>query len=295
LNVQALMLKKKIQGMENLPTLSASVTHILRLLGDENVNASKLHEALNRDPSICADMLKVTNSALFGLRQRVTSVEQATALLGLRAVRNIVWSASVVSVISGREKDVWLHSYSCAMLMHSVIRSSNLQVADDMEVTALIHDIGRIVVMDFSELSNRVINDVAQRDLLPIHLAERQVLSASHDTIADWLLELWNMSPSVRIPVSLHHQETIPDQYLLETALLQLVDYVDLRARGVPASPPPPPLLEAAGIDRAIIPELVAYQEAQVAQVDGNSFLAGTADAHGSRPPSLAVRAPQRR
>jgi hypothetical protein len=175
------------------------------------------------------------------------------------------------------------------MLMREVIRGGELQVSDDMEVTALIHDIGRIVLMDFSEISNRIINDVATRDLIPIHLAERRVLSVSHDTIADWLLELWDMSPSVRTPVALHHEEIVPDAFVLETALLQVVDCVDLRARGLPANPPCPRLLDAAGIDPSIVPDLIAYHEARVAQLDETSFLTASAG-DGGRVPRLSLR-----
>lgn len=270
-----LLLKRRMQQMDHLPTLTASTMQILQLLRNDEVSQSELHAALSRDPSICTEMLRMVNSGLYGVSKKMSDVGQAITLLGLRKIRSLVLSVSVMSMISGKEKDVFLHSYTCGMLMQGLIKTNGLKVAEDVEVMTLVHDIGRVLLMEFSRASYRAVLELAERETMPIEDAERRLMQVSHDVAGEWLLEMWEIPESVRIPVSLHHQQgVVPEEYVLEAALLQIVDYVDLRARHVPCTPPCRSLMDAAGMESGVCDALVPYQEELIAKVDASNPLA---------------------
>jgi len=82
MNIKHAIIKRKVLEMEDLPTLSVSAMHILKLINDPNAPQAKVINAIHRDPSICTGILKLINSGLYGVRTQVNSIKQAVVLLG---------------------------------------------------------------------------------------------------------------------------------------------------------------------------------------------------------------------
>lgn len=259
--------------MDNLPTLNVSVMHILKLLNNDTTTQPKLMNAINRDPSICAQMLRMVNSGLYCMRQRIENVDQAAALLGRKQIRNIALSASVMDIISGKEKILWLHSYSTALLLKDLIKHNGLKISPDIEVAALVHDIGQIVLMEFSKTSYQIVNKRTEDDAMPVQEAEDTILHITHDKVSSWLLEMWEISDSIRIPVANHHQDIVPEEYVMESVMLQLADYIDLRARKLPCTKPSKKLMDAIELDLSEMEAIVSYQEGLITEVDQSGHI----------------------
>lgn len=268
MSVAGKTLQYKIMNSPNLPTLSASVVQVLKLLKAPGVTVTPIAQALERDPAICGALLKIVNSAMYAPKMPVESVERAVVTLGLKKVQEVVLSAGVMTILTGREKQLWLHSFSTAMLLRGLVKENGLQVSPDMELCGLMHDIGRIVIMAYSKVAEQAIVEKVRGELMPVQAAELEMLEVSHDTVGHWLLEQWQVADSVCIPVSLHHQDGVPESYVLESALLAVADYVDLRARRQPCRRPPAALLKASGLVDLVVEEFIAYQEKMVHELD---------------------------
>ena len=93
--------KQVVSNIRNLPTPPIVFQQIQKVLDDPNVSATQIAKILSEDPAMSVKVLKLTNSAFYGLSREVESVKQAVVIVGLEAVRNLVLSASVFDMFKG--------------------------------------------------------------------------------------------------------------------------------------------------------------------------------------------------
>ena len=78
---------------------------------------------------------------------------------------------------------------------------------------------------------------------------ENEILHIDHAAVGGVMMEKWGMTEDIIIPIVNHHSEKLPESYVLETILIQIVNYVDCTARGIFLHPPKPGILKQAGIN----------------------------------------------
>jgi len=88
-----------VKRISSLPPLPQTVTEIEKAYADPNVDAKKIARIIEKDPMVVADLLKTLNSAFYGLRKEITSVEQAVALLGMKSVKDLVINLSLRNML----------------------------------------------------------------------------------------------------------------------------------------------------------------------------------------------------
>ena len=90
--------KKRLMALlsKGLPTLPAYLLDLNALLSSPTVDLKKVGKVIRTDPSLTAQVLRLCNSALFGLRRRVLSIEQAAVLLGTERLRTLMLTCSVM-------------------------------------------------------------------------------------------------------------------------------------------------------------------------------------------------------
>src|SRR5512145_3172526 len=115
-------IKYRLDKIENLPTLPAIAMEVNRLLQDYNTSINILSSVIENDQAIAAKILKLVNSAFFGLRSKVGNIPHAVTILGFNTVRNAVISIAVIKGLSDisdmagfRMSDFWRHSVSVAV------------------------------------------------------------------------------------------------------------------------------------------------------------------------------------
>jgi HD-like signal output (HDOD) protein len=106
--------------MNNLPALSANVTKVMTLLRDDSAKMESIVEALEKDVSLVAEILKLVNSGFYGLRNTVETVEHAVSLLGIMNLKQVVYSATIMDFFSKDEQQEWNHSYSSSILCSNI-------------------------------------------------------------------------------------------------------------------------------------------------------------------------------
>jgi HD-like signal output (HDOD) protein len=137
-----------------LPALPGVVGRIQRLIQDSNVALNKVAEVIGGDPAILAQVLKVVNSAYYGLPAEITKVRMAVAFLGLNEVYRIVLSLAVVNNLAVKQKNAldafWFHSFFAATCAkHLAKRYEPLLSYEELWPAAMLHDIGKLVYLRF--------------------------------------------------------------------------------------------------------------------------------------------------
>ncbi len=142
--------KKVIELVKELPTLPMVAGKVNSLLGNPQSSAADLAAVIEKDQSITAKILKLVNSALYNLPQRVTNITQAIALLGYKNISYIVMTISVfdtIKKISSKGFDrtkFWIHSIAVATMSRKIAMLSGYKNLDDIFTSGLLHDIGKV-------------------------------------------------------------------------------------------------------------------------------------------------------
>ena len=148
-------MKQKLDKIENLPTLPSIAIEVNQLLQDYDTSIKKLSIVIENDQAISSKILKLVNSAFFGLGSKVGNIPHAITLLGFNTVRNAVISVSVIKVLSDisdmadfKIGDLWTHSISVAVASKRLAETTRLHNPDDCFIGGLLHDIGKVVMIN---------------------------------------------------------------------------------------------------------------------------------------------------
>src|SRR6266478_6132591 len=137
---------KKVTTIATLPEVTAK---IVATVEDPKSTAAALHKIVAHDPALATRILKVVNSAFYGLPGQIGSVERAIVLLGLNAIKNIAVAASLGQLFRGAAlcdgytaKDLWTHCIAVGVTARDLAKNMRLDLPDEAFLAGMIHDIG---------------------------------------------------------------------------------------------------------------------------------------------------------
>lgn len=204
-----------IGGINNLPTPPIVFSQIQKVLSDPNTSAYEIGSILQEDPAITAKVLKLTNSAYYGLSQTVESVRQAVVIVGLEAIKNLVLSASMFKAFSSDQIDrefqdyFWRHSLATAFgarLLGRTLKSRQTFDAESGFSAGLLHDIGKMVISVYMIEQARQIKDLkAKNPKRPDREIEEEILGYDHTHIGALLAEHWKLPAKLIEAIKFHH------------------------------------------------------------------------------------------
>lgn len=265
LSAREIILKKKILSLPDLPTLSANVIQLIRLLSKEEVDLKPVFDCIKRDPVLVTKMLKIVNSSLYSLPRKIETVEMVVTLLGVRKIKEIILSASVMDTINNADSELWDHSFTTASLIANIIRKERYNVSGNISITALVHDVGQVILNMFNPKGEKMAKNKSEEEGIPLHIAEKSILEVDHALVGSWLMEAWQLDEDILVPVAFHHnQEEVNEKYVKEIALLQLADYIDETVREIPCHRVPLELLQAAGMENIDIDHWIEFQKENI-------------------------------
>ena len=205
-----------VKEISHIATLPEVTVQIIELVEDPNSTAQDLHKIISNDPALCSRILKVVNSAFYGLPGQIGSINRAIVLLGLNAVKNIAIAASLSKLYRGGQltpeftaKDLWVHSISTAAAAKLVADVMKLGLPDEAFLGGLIHDIGIIVEMQHDR--QKLIDVIGRlnvkggepnEDMLKV---EEEIFGATHEDFGRALCERWKFPKSFTYVTGSHH------------------------------------------------------------------------------------------
>ncbi len=197
----------------SVPTLSTVYSKIATELAFPDFSLAKVGEMVGEDAGIAAKLLQVANSALLGLRRPAACPSQAVRVLGAEMTRTLVLAADLFSRYNPAAlrpfsiDALWEHSRKVAELAGRVataIRAPD-RVVRDATLAGLFHDIGRLTIASQLPGLYREVLGLIHAEGLPLPVAERRVLGASHAEVGGYLLGLWGLPDPLVEAVAWHH------------------------------------------------------------------------------------------
>ncbi|MBI1826414.1 MAG: HDOD domain-containing protein [Planctomycetes bacterium] len=204
---------KAIASIGDIATLPEVTVKIIGIVEDPKSTARDLHEVIKNDPALSVKVLKVVNSAFYGLPGQVASVDRAIILLGLSAVKNIAIAASIARLFKGKRisdqfsaADLWRHSLAVAVLARAIGKAApHAVMPDELFVAGLIHDIGTLIErQSYPDHFAEAIRSCSEngRNFLEI---ERELIGADHQAFGVGLTTKWKFPRHLRAAVGFHH------------------------------------------------------------------------------------------
>ncbi len=236
---------QRIQSTENLPSLPAIALQVLQLSRRTDTSVEELAAVIERDPALAAKLLKVVNSPLFGVPREVSSLKQAVSLLGLRRVRIMALSFSVVDSIAGVQgadfdlASHWRRSLSTAVAARLIAGCVSPELIEEAFVAGLLSDIGIVLAWRCAPDLYAPVLQAVRHESRPIEQIEADQLGCTHAAMGRRLLSLWSLPEILCDAVSAHHGEGLAalrgPSHRLATIMTCAARIAELFSRGISA------------------------------------------------------------
>ncbi len=149
---------------EGLPTLPSYVFELNTLLSSPSVDLKRVAKVIRNDPSMSAQVIRLCNSALFSLRRRVLSIEEAAILMGSERLRTLVLTCSVMEFTGrqlprGEVQTFWQHSFMSGLLSERIAKWIEYTEREQAYLGGLLHDIGMLPLLVIAAEENALKGD----------------------------------------------------------------------------------------------------------------------------------------
>ena len=273
---------RKVTTIATLPEVTAK---IIATVEDPRSSAQALHKIVSHDPALVTRILKVVNSAFYGLPGQIGSIERAIVLLGLNAVKNIAVAASLGQLFRGAKlcdgftaKDLWRHCIAVGVASRDLAKQMKLPMADEAFLAGMIHDMGILVSL---QLWPEQIRAVCERAKLANGTGptfcelEREMIGADHQQLGMALAEQWKFPRACQLVAGHHHNPATPgDQNRLLVSLVYTADTICCQTKHGLNLTALNQKLDAAGLDDVKIDRAMVDRTA--ANLDGLVEVAAT-------------------
>lgn len=200
-----------IKKIHDIPTIATVAQQINLATQQKSLNAKSLGKIILQDPPLTAKVLKLSNSAYYGLSRQVDTVEKAVTILGFNTVKSLALTVSVFAFFDSTDrdlfdlKDLWLHSMGCAVAAKTLIHQTEKSLEEQAFICGILHDIGKIAIAhiapdELREILGKVRDTKARQSDV-----EQEVLGLTHQKIGALLAKRWNFPEEYRLVIKSHH------------------------------------------------------------------------------------------
>ena len=230
-------LRDRIEHFANLPTLPQVATRLMSIVNNPLTSSSDVAFVVGQDLSLSAKVLRLANSAFYGIPRSITSINNAVVVLGLKVINTMVLSLTVFDMFPDDKqasaffdrKSFWIHSLSCGLVakfLAARIRKVILFDPEEAFCAGLLHDIGKVVMEQYLHDDFHRALKYAVHNNIPIFQAENTTLGYSHTDIAEWLTTSWSLPSEIRLSLMFHHDPAGSVQCQDIISLCHLADWL---------------------------------------------------------------------
>ncbi len=221
-------LENIIQKDENLATLPDIFNRLMAAVNDPKCTSHHLAEILGNDPALCAKLLKLVNSPVYGLMRKIESMERAVTLVGINEISKIALSISVISMFRDIPEEImdmrkfWSHCIGCGLVAEIISEEMHIS-SERLLVAGMLHDIGRLIMLKNHPRTTLYAMHKARSKRLPLHAVEKDIWGFDHCEVGQRILELWSL-PDFLVQTARYHHGYEKSDYKQEIGIIQLAD-----------------------------------------------------------------------
>ena len=213
-----------IKTCESLPAMPNVVMKALGIIKDESAGISDLAKIVSYDQSLTTQILKLVNSAYYGMPQQITSIKRAIALLGTNEIKKNVIAIAMKPMLTSRGgKHLWEHSIACAVAAETLAKDVNIIHPSEAFLLGFLHDIGKIVLNHNSPIIYNKLK-ILQSEGNDILELEKFMLGATHTDVGFALARKWQLPIVIANCIKYHHRPKLSSI----SNLISIITFADM-------------------------------------------------------------------
>jgi putative nucleotidyltransferase with HDIG domain len=217
---QPVNLRAAIRDLDSLPTMPIVAQKILRLPLDTENGETQLLKLIEQDPQISARIIGLANSPLFGITKKISSVFDASLVLGITRIKSVSVGIAVMSTLNRHAtgslnvQNLWLHSLGIAQSMCALAHAMPVKMRpleDEIFLAGLLHDIGFMVLNYIDPQRSDLLHaKLAAAPDTPIQEVEMDVIEMGHGELGAELAKHWDLPNNIVAVLHYHHHPDAP-------------------------------------------------------------------------------------
>lgn len=202
--------REAVGKVGELPPIPSVILESMKLLNDPSSTVRKIQEQILLDQALTAFILKVANSALYGLRKEVSTVSYAINLMGYNTTKSILTAYLSKNLYTSKgsklvQNVLWKHSISSAIFAKKLAHHLKKVNSEEAFISALLHDIGKgVLLKNKSDEFEKIVQLIYNDNKTSIQ-AEEEVLGYTHVEVGYLLMKNWRFSDSIIETVIYHN------------------------------------------------------------------------------------------
>ena len=241
-----------IEKMDQIPSLPAIVSRLITVVNSSESSAEDVAELIEKDTAITSKVLRLANSAFYGIPRSVSSVQSAVVILGFNTLKSIVLSASVLNLFSSNKTTqafdrtrFWKHSIVCALAAKTIAQSMLGRIGIDPQsafCAGIMHDVGKLIFELFTPKEYADVRVHSLQKKISLMEAEVATMGISHADIGRILADKWALPLDLEYAIVHHHQPLAANKIKELVSLIHIADAVSHRLHcGLWDDETPPP------------------------------------------------------
>lgn len=198
-------------SVNDLPQFPETITRISQMLSNPDSSMVDISNQIVSDVAISGELLKLVNSASFGLKNPCKTIVDAVKFVGIRGIRNILYSIGSMNVFAASDEKnakLWKHAHKTAFYSYNLAKnlcSGQKNIIDDSFTCGLLHDMGKLIFEStHPEFLDNVKNVCLKKEVSP-EVFEMVLSGVNHGEIGAQIAEKWNFPQTLIDSIRYHH------------------------------------------------------------------------------------------
>lgn len=228
-------IKRIMAQVKSFPGMPVTAAKLLKMLDNPDSTAAEIEEVLRYDAGLTANILKLTNSAYFGIPSKVSSVRQAIMMLGWKRLLQLVMTMCMSTVMKKPivgydlpQGALWRHSVAVSVAAEAVVKALKIPEAEEVFTAALLHDVGKLVLGGFVKNDMDQIKAMVAKGIA-FEVAEYMVIGTDHAEIGANILKKWDFPQDLVNAVNWHHDPETCENHCTLSDIVHIANTVGLR------------------------------------------------------------------
>ena len=203
---------KVVSNLAELPPMPQIVFKAIEIMDDPNSSTKQVADLIESDPAIATKVLRMANSAYYGLSGKVSSIQHASVVLGFKALGELITMAGTSSLLGaklfGYDMDsgaLWEHSMTVALCSKILAQRCKPELENDAFSAGLIHDVGKLILDRFVLNRKPLFEEYMQSGDRSFLSAENKILGFDHAEIGYEVCRHWKIPESLANTIRFHH------------------------------------------------------------------------------------------
>jgi putative nucleotidyltransferase with HDIG domain len=223
-------------------------TELQKAINNPDATFLDYENIIKVDPSLTARLLKVVNSAFFGLTAKVETITHALTIIGIVQLTDMALATEMMNKFKGIPKDLldvesfWKHCIATGLASRLIARYKNEENSEQYYVAGMLHDLGTLVYVNDVPEEARQVLAICQKGGASLASVENKFFGFTHADVGAALMAKWNLPEKYQEAVRHHHNPSRAKKFPLFVGIIHLGDIIahqlEIGASGESGVPP---------------------------------------------------------